>query len=56
MAVAFVKSPAGGGDVSRLSQLTPFRFLSSGGLWLGLLLAAAFLAAAIRLRRKREPI
>ena len=31
-------------------------FLSDPGLWLGLIVAAAFLAAAIRLRRYREPL
>jgi ABC-2 type transport system permease protein len=36
--------------------LEPVRFLSSPGLWSGLLFAAAFLALAARLRRKREPI
>lgn len=41
--------------ITRLSQLDPLRFLSSPGLWIGLLLAAAFLAAAVRLRRNREP-
>lgn len=39
-----------------LAQITPGRFLSSPGLWIGLALAAAFLAGAIRLRRYREPI
>jgi ABC-2 type transport system permease protein len=37
-------------------QLTPGKFLSSPGLWTGLVFAAAFLAAAVRLRRYREPI
>ena len=37
-------------------HLTPGHFLSSAGLWLGLAVAAAFLAAAVRLRRHREPI
>jgi ABC-2 type transport system permease protein len=32
------------------------KFLSSPALWIGLILAAAFLAAAVRLRRFREPI
>jgi ABC-2 type transport system permease protein len=31
-------------------------FLSTPGLWIGLIFAAAFLAAAVRLRRYREPI
>jgi ABC-2 type transport system permease protein len=39
-----------------LTQFTPGRFLSSSGLWIGLIVAAAFLAAAARLRRDREPI
>ncbi|HEV7919748.1 MAG TPA: ABC transporter permease [Thermoanaerobaculia bacterium] len=42
--------------VTALSQLDPLRFLTSSGLWIGLLLAAGCLAAAVRLRRKREPI
>jgi hypothetical protein len=37
-------------------ELTPGKFLSSPGLWLGLMFAAACLLAAIRLRRNREPI
>ena len=37
-------------------QLTPGNFLSSPGLWIGLAVAAAFLAAAVQLRRYREPI
>jgi ABC-2 type transport system permease protein len=39
-----------------LAQITPWRFLSSPGLWIGLAFAAMFLAAAVRLRRYREPI
>ena len=39
-----------------LAQITPGRFLSSPGLWIGLAVAAVFLAAAVRLRRYREPI
>jgi ABC-2 type transport system permease protein len=39
-----------------LSQITPGRFLATPGLWIGLVFAAAFLAAAVRLRRYREPI
>jgi ABC-2 type transport system permease protein len=45
-----------GAPISRLGQIDPARFLLSPGLWLGLLAAAAFLAAAARLRRLREPI
>jgi ABC-2 type transport system permease protein len=39
-----------------ISQITPGRFLATPGLWIGLVFAAAFLAAAVRLRRYREPI
>jgi ABC-2 type transport system permease protein len=39
--------------VDRLTQLDPLRFLSSPGLWIGLVVAAAFFTAAIRLRRYR---
>jgi ABC-2 type transport system permease protein len=42
--------------IESLSQWTPGKFLSTPGLWIGLALAAAFLAAAVRLRRNREPI
>ena len=41
--------------IKSLAQLTPGRFLSAPGLWIGLVFAAAFLAAAIRLRRYRGP-
>jgi len=36
--------------------LTPGQYLSSPGLWLGLLFAAVFIVAAIRLRRYRGPL
>jgi ABC-2 type transport system permease protein len=39
-----------------LTSLDPGKFLSTPGLWIGLAFAAAFLAAAVRLRRNREPI
>ena len=39
-----------------MTQLTPARFLSSPGLWIGLVIAAGFLAAAVRLRRYQGPI
>lgn len=42
--------------VDSLAQLTPGRYLSSPGLWLGLLFAAAFVIAAVRLRRYRGPL
>ncbi len=36
--------------------LTPGKYLSSSGLWIGLIFAAAFVAGAIRLRRYRGPL
>jgi ABC-2 type transport system permease protein len=42
-----------------MDAITPFtltQLLSGSGLWIGLLVAAAFLAGAIRLRRHRGPI
>jgi ABC-2 type transport system permease protein len=42
--------------IDSFAQLTPGRYLSSPGLWIGLVLAAALLAAAVRLRRYRGPI
>jgi ABC-2 type transport system permease protein len=44
------------GTVASITELTPGRFLSTPGLWVGLVVAAAFLAAAVLLRRYREPI
>jgi ABC-2 type transport system permease protein len=42
--------------VDRLTQFDPLKFLTSPGLWIGLVVAAAFLIAAIRLRRYRGPL
>lgn len=56
VANAFAFGPRGGAPIESLAQLTPGRFLSSPGLWIGLLATAVFLAAATRLRRYREPI
>jgi hypothetical protein len=39
-----------------LMHFSPAAFLMSPGLWIGLAVAAAFLAAAVRLRRYRDPI
>jgi ABC-2 type transport system permease protein len=36
-------------------HITPIHFLMAPGLWIGLLVAAAFLVAAARIRRNREP-
>jgi ABC-2 type transport system permease protein len=53
---AFVLHVKGSVPADPLTQLTPGKFLSTPGLWIGLVLAALFLAAAVRLRRYREPI
>jgi ABC-2 type transport system permease protein len=37
-------------------HLTPLKYLSTPGLWLGLIVAAAFVVAAVRLRRYRAPL
>jgi ABC-2 type transport system permease protein len=42
--------------IDPLAQITPGTFLSTPGLWIGLAFAAIFLAAAVRLRRYREPL
>jgi len=58
MAEAFVFKPKHGADgiIDQLTQLDPAKFLTRPGLWIGLAFAAVFLAAAVRLRRYREPI
>jgi len=56
MGEAFSARTGAHGLVIRLSGLDPLRFLSSPGLWIGLLAAGAFLAVAARMRRYREPI
>jgi ABC-2 type transport system permease protein len=42
--------------VDRLTEMDPLRFLTSPGLWIGLIIAAAFLIATVRLRRYRGPL
>jgi ABC-2 type transport system permease protein len=51
-------APMTQGDAPRdpLAQLSPGKFLTTPGLWFGLIVAAIFLAVAVRLRRYREPI
>ncbi|HEV2388358.1 MAG TPA: hypothetical protein VGS20_14020 [Candidatus Acidoferrales bacterium] len=52
---AFIPPAKGSVAMDPLSQLAPGRFLSTPGLWLGLAVAAALLAAVVRLRRTRGP-
>lgn len=47
---------APGSVLDPMTHLTPGHFLISPGLWIGLAIAAAFLAAAVRLRRYQGPI
>ncbi len=42
--------------MASITPATPAQFLASPGFWFGLAVTAAFLAAAVRLRRYREPI
>ena len=43
-------------SMASLTPITPAEFLFHPGLWIGLAVTAAFLAAAVRLRRYRDPI
>jgi ABC-2 type transport system permease protein len=44
------------GVIDRFDQLDPLKFVRTPGLWVGLLLTAAFIAVAVRLRRSRAPM
>ena len=54
--VAGLAYTAGIVSMDPLMHLTPGKFLLTPGLWIGLIIAAAFLFAAARLRRYRGPI
>jgi ABC-2 type transport system permease protein len=43
-------------NMHTVPELTPGRYLSSPDLWIGLVFAAAFVVAAVRLRRYRGPL
>ena len=52
-----INYPAKATDPMQGMTMLPLgKFLVSSGLWIGLVVAAAFLAGAVRLRRNREPI
>jgi ABC-2 type transport system permease protein len=53
---AFNAPTHGSPPVDPLAAITLGKFLSTPGLWIGLIFAAAFIAATVRLRRNREPI
>ncbi|MEN3370931.1 MAG: type transport system permease protein [Verrucomicrobiota bacterium] len=42
--------------VDRLTQFDPLKFLSSPGVWIGLVIAVVFIAATVRVRRYRGPL
>jgi len=45
-----------GMSMNDMTSVAPAQFLSAAGLWIGLAVAAAFLAGAVRLRRSRGPM
>lgn len=56
MSEAFAFYPHATHPTVDLPQLTPGTYLTSPGLWLGLVFAAGFIFAAVRLRRSRGPL
>lgn len=56
MEEAFILEGNGSDATIRLTQLDPSGFLSSPGLWSGLVAAALLLATVVRLRRRGEPL
>ena len=54
--LSFDFKAAGSDPDNPLTLMTPLRFLTTPGLWIGLAFAALFVSLAIRLRRDREPI
>jgi ABC-2 type transport system permease protein len=55
-APAFASTPDNTFPSGPMTHITAGTFLSSPGLWIGLVVAAIFLAAAVRLRRYEGPI
>ena len=53
---AFVFQPHRGVAIDSLVQLTPGRYLTTPGLWIGLAFAAVFVVIAVRQRRYQGPI
>jgi ABC-2 type transport system permease protein len=49
-------TPPGAFPTHPMTHITPLHFLFSPGLWIGLAIAAAFLAGAVWLRRERGPM
>jgi ABC-2 type transport system permease protein len=55
-APAFADMPGDGFPSGPMAHITAGAFLGSAGLWMGLVVAAVFLGAAVRLRRYQGPI
>jgi ABC-2 type transport system permease protein len=53
--LAYVEPPHNTTTIDPTALMTPAHFFGSPGLWLGLVIAALFFAAAVWLRRGREP-
>jgi ABC-2 type transport system permease protein len=53
--LAFVEPPRNTTTIDPAALMTPAHYFASPGLWIGLVVAAAFFAAAVWLRRGREP-
>jgi ABC-2 type transport system permease protein len=53
---AFLVTKGNPPEPNPLASITPLHYFSTPGLWIGLLFAAALLAATVRMRRDREPI
>lgn len=53
---AFAFNPDSKESITSMTQLTPGNYLSTPGLWIGLVFAVGFIFAAIRLRRYRGPL
>ncbi len=51
-----VSAPPGSSMMETVMALTPGKFFSEPGLWIGLAIAAGFIAITVRLRRYRGPI
>ncbi|MBV8799793.1 MAG: ABC transporter permease [Alphaproteobacteria bacterium] len=56
LALAFNQPPKNPTSIDPVALMTPLRYFTSPGLWVGLVVAVAFLAAAVWLRRDREPV
>jgi ABC-2 type transport system permease protein len=56
LSAAFDTDGLGDAILDSVSQADPIRFMSSPGLWLGLIAACGLFAAVVWMRRNREPI